>query len=73
MGREPLAVDILTEIPGVEFDAAWERRAEDIVDAASGLTANFISREDLMAAKRAAGRPQDLADIEAIRKAEESQ
>ena len=73
MGREPVAVDILTEIPGVEFDAAWERRAEDVVDAASGLKANFISREDLMAAKRAAGRPQDLADVEAIRKAEESQ
>jgi hypothetical protein len=73
LGREPVAVDILTEIPGVEFDAAWERRAEDVVDAASGLKASFISREDLMAAKRAAGRPQDLADVEAIRKAEESQ
>jgi hypothetical protein len=73
MGREPVAVDILTEIPGVEFDAAWEHRVEDVIDAVSGLKANFISREDLMAAKLAAARPQDIADVDALRKAEESQ
>jgi hypothetical protein len=73
MGREPVAVDILTEIPGIEFDAAWERRVEEVIDTASGLKATFISRADLIAAKRSAGRPQDLADVEAMRKAEESQ
>jgi hypothetical protein len=69
LGREPIGVDILTTIPGVEFDAAWQRRVEDVIDAATGLKANFISREDLIAAKLASGRPQDLADVEAIRKA----
>ena len=73
MGREPVAVDIMTEIPGVDFDAAWERRVEEIVDAASGLKATFISREDLIAAKVASGRLQDLADVDAIQKAIESQ
>jgi hypothetical protein len=73
MGREPLAVDILTEIPGVEFDAAWERRIEDVIDIATGLKVSLISREDLITAKLAAGRPQDLADVDAIRKAEEAQ
>jgi Nucleotidyl transferase of unknown function (DUF2204) len=73
MGREPVSVDILTAIPGVEFDAAWQRRVEDVVDPASGLKANFISREDLIAAKLASGRPQDLADVDAIRNAAESQ
>lgn len=73
MGREPVCVDILTAIPGVEFDAAWERRVEDVFDKETSLRANFISREDLLAAKRAAGRPQDLADIEAIEKAAKSQ
>jgi len=68
MGREPVGVDILTTIPGVEFDEAWPRRIEAIVDSASGLKASFISREDLIAAKLAAGRPQDLADVDAIRK-----
>ena len=73
MGREPVGVDILTAIPGVEFDAAWERRIEDVVDPARGLKANFISREDLIAAKLASGRLQDLADVEAIRTAAASQ
>jgi hypothetical protein len=30
MGREPVGVDIQTEIRGVDFDAAWERRASPI-------------------------------------------
>jgi hypothetical protein len=55
------------------LDAAWERRIEDVIDAASGLKANFISRDDLIAAKLAAGRPQDLADVDAIKKAAQSQ
>jgi len=42
MGREPVAVDILSEIPGVDFDAAWERRVEDVVDTASGLKATLF-------------------------------
>jgi hypothetical protein len=71
-GRDPRGFDILPDIPGVDFDAAWERRIEDLVDAASGLKANFISREDLVAAKLASGRLQDLADVDAIRKAAES-
>ena len=72
MGREPVAVDILTEIPGVDFDTAWSRRVEAVIDP-SGLKANFISREDLIASKLASGRPQDLADVDAIRKAAQSQ
>jgi hypothetical protein len=72
MGREPVAVDILTEIPGVDFDTAWERRLEGIVDSVTGLKATFISRDDLIAAKLAAGRPQDLADVAAMQKANES-
>ncbi len=72
-GRAPHGFDILPDIPGVDFEAAWERRVEDVLDAATGLKAFFISREDLIAAKLAAGRPQDLADVYAIRKAAESQ
>ena len=72
MGREPVGVDILTEIPGVEFDAAWSRRVEEMVDPESRLSVNFISSEDLIAAKLASARPQDLADVDAIRKASAS-
>ncbi len=72
MGREPVAVDILTEMPGVEFDSAWERRLEGVIDAGSSIRANFISRDDLIAAKLASGRPQDIADVDAIRRARDT-
>jgi hypothetical protein len=73
MGREPVAVDILTELPDVDFDAAWERRVEDVIDTTNGLKATFISRADLVTAKLASRRSQDLADVDALRKAQESQ
>ena len=72
-GREPKGFDILPSIPGVDFEAAWERRIETVIDTASSQIANFISAEDLIASKLASGRPQDLADVHAIRKAQESQ
>jgi len=72
-GREPVAVDILPGIDGVDFDAAWERRVEGVIDTQSRLTVFFISKDDLIASKLAAGRLRDLADVEAIREATESQ
>ena len=68
-GREPVAVDILPGIDGVEFDAAWERRVESVIDPQTGLKAFFISKDDLIASKLAAGRRRDLADVEEIREA----
>ena len=72
-GREPAAVDILPGIDGVDFDAAWERRVEGVIDPQSGLTGFFISKNDLIASKLAAGRLRDLADVEDIQEATESQ
>ena len=71
MGRAPVMVDILPEISGVDFDRAWQRRVEAVIDPVSGLTASFISSEDLIASKLAAGR-QDIADVAALRKTAES-
>ena len=31
-GRDPKGFDILPAIPGVDFDAAWERRIESEID-----------------------------------------
>ncbi len=69
MGRAPFIVDILPEIAGVDFDRAWQNRVEAVIDPQTGLTASFISNEDLIAAKLAAGRPQDIADVAALRQA----
>ena len=41
-----------------------------MIDPASGTKATFISAEDLIAAKLASGRPQDLTDVDAIQKAQ---
>ena len=68
-GRDPKGFDILPDIPGVDFDAAWERRLEIVVDAATGQKANFISADDLIVSKLASGRPQDLADADAVKQA----
>jgi hypothetical protein len=73
LGREPVAVDIHSDIPGVDFDAAWESRVEATIDPKSGFNAFFISRDDLIASKLASGRTRDLADVEDIREAVESQ
>ena len=73
MGSPPLMVDILPEIKGVDFDHAWQGCVEVLVDEDSGQTAPFISRADLIAAKLAAGRPQDLADVAALRQGEGSE
>lgn len=73
MGHAPVMIEILPAIEGVEFDEAWERRVQVLIDAESSLSAPMISREDLITAKLASARPQDLADVDAIRKAEDAQ
>lgn len=67
MGSPPMMVDILPEISGIEFEAAWTRRVEAVIDSGTGVVAHFISREDLIVAKTAAGREQDIADVAALR------
>lgn len=63
IGVPPVRVDILMGIPGVRFDQAWERRNEVMFDE---LMVRFISKDDLIKAKRAAGRPQDLIDADLL-------
>ncbi len=59
LGDPPHRIDIMTNVDGVSFDAAWERRFAVEID---GRPIPFIGRDDLIANKRAAGRPQDVAD-----------
>ena len=66
MGHAPVMIEILSAIEGIEFEDAWKRRIEIVIDADVGLSAFTMSREDLVTAKLAAGRPQDLADVSAM-------
>lgn len=56
MGTPPVMVDILSEIAGVDFDQAWQRRVIATIDPVTGATASFIAADDLVAAKVAAAR-----------------
>ncbi|HEX8791759.1 MAG TPA: hypothetical protein VF765_12475, partial [Polyangiaceae bacterium] len=63
MGEPPRRIDILTQIEGVTFGQAWPGRLE----AAFGdIRCAVIGLDDLLMNKRAAGRPQDLADVAAL-------
>ena len=63
IGVSPRRIDILTTIEGVDFEEAWSERMTIEIE---GLTVPIISREHLIANKRALGRQQDLADIERL-------
>ncbi len=66
LGVPPVCVDILQQIDGVDFESVWLASAEHTVD---GFTARYISAEHLIQNKLASARPQDLADVAAIRQA----
>ena len=60
LGYPPFRIDILTSIDGVAFDQAWEKK---VVIELNGMNVPFIGRDDLITNKKAAGRPQDIADV----------
>lgn len=60
IGVEPIRIDVITSIDGVEFETAWPHRLEATF---ADQSAPVLSREDLIANKRAAGRDQDLLDV----------
>ena len=63
IGLPPRRIDLMTEITGVLFDEAWPSRVSHRVGT---LDVPFIGRGELVRNKRAAGRPKDLADLEAL-------
>ena len=65
IGIDPVRIDILTSVTGLEFGSAWARRVT--VDF-GGVQAPVLSREDLIAAKIASGRPQDRRDAKRLRR-----
>jgi hypothetical protein len=64
-GVPPNRVDLLRTIPGVMFESAFVKRLD--VEWGSTLV-HVIGRDDLIAAKRAAGRERDLRDLQLLAK-----
>jgi len=63
IGVAPNRIDILTAIDGVDFERAWQNRKPA---RALGQSFAVLARPDLIANKLAAGRPQDLADVQRL-------
>ena len=66
MGQEPWRVDLITSVTGLDFSDIYQR---SVVMVLSDLEIHVISKNDLITLKTLAARPQDLLDIEALRKA----
>ena len=60
MGIKPRLIEVLTSVTGIDFEEAWQDRRHFTL---KGRTIYFIGRSALLANKRAAGRPKDLADV----------
>lgn len=58
--QDRVRVDVQTATPGLDFASAWGRR---VSMSYQGQSFYVASREDLIASKRAAGRPVDLEDV----------
>ncbi len=67
MGVPPVRIDILASADGIETDAVISRAREI---ALGDLPVFIISLDDLVANKTASARPQDLADVAALKKSE---
>ena len=63
MGVPPVQIHVMSAISGVEWDEAWSDRVEGSLGSHS---VHFMGRETFLRNKRAAGRPKDLADIDAL-------
>jgi hypothetical protein len=68
LGREPLRVDIMTSISGVDFARAWKGRLRVRY---AGRFLGFLGRAELIRNKRSAGRTKDLLDIALLEEADE--
>ncbi len=61
IGVAPRRIDILTSISGVEFEEAWVNRMHSTMEA---LQVPVLGFAELIANKRASGRPKDLVDAD---------
>ena len=64
IGVEPNRIDVMMGIQGVTFEKAWPRRIRTTY---GKVRVYLLSREDLIRTKRAAGRPQDMLDLDRLK------
>jgi hypothetical protein len=67
-GVPPICFEVIQRIDGVDFDTVYANSLSVLID--GKVPARYISAEDLITNKLASGRPQDLADVAAVRQAQ---
>lgn len=67
LGEIPVQLHVMSAIDGVTFDEVWRGRETGRM---GQQDVAFIGETEFLKNKRAAGRPKDLADIEALRPGE---
>jgi hypothetical protein len=68
LGYEPVRIDIITSIVGLDFKEVWESRVRGSY---GEQKVNFIDRENLIKSKKLSQRIQDQADLELLLPEEE--
>ena len=63
LGYEPVRIDIITSIKGLEFSDIWQSRIQGPY---GKQTINFIDRQSLIRSKRISNRAQDKADLQLL-------
>ncbi len=63
MGVPPNRIDVITAVDGVTFAEAWADRVQTTYD---GVPFSLMGKATLIRNKRAAGRPQDLLDLDRL-------
>lgn len=65
LGVEPNRIDLITCLHKINTETVFQNMQQIEYQ---GATINIISKQDLIAAKKAAGRAKDLADVEELEK-----
>jgi len=68
--KDRVRIDVQTSTPGVSFQDAWKRRQ---IMNYHGQEFFVLSKDDLIASKRAAGREVDLEDVRLLELAEDKE
>jgi hypothetical protein len=64
-GLPPNAIDIMTSVKGLDFETSYEA---SYIHEFDDLEVRVVQYDDLITAKKAAGRPRDINDIERLEK-----
>ena len=63
LGYEPVSIDLITSIEGMDFQEVWENRS---MGQYGQQSVPFIGLDDLIACKKISDRSQDRADLELL-------